>query len=61
MSPRTAERLAELRATLDATFTVVADDGCSIVVFVSPSDLPPFFLTIDPLRLRSDDDDAMLN
>ena len=61
MAPRTAQRLNELRETLDATFTVVHDDGCSIVVHVVPSDLPPFFLTIDPLRLRSDDDDAMLN
>jgi len=27
MSPATAARLQELRSTLDATFSVVADDG----------------------------------
>ena len=48
MSPATAARLQQLRAELDATFEVVADNGSAIVVYVVPGDdLPPFRMIID--------------
>ena len=51
MAPATAARLQELRETLDATLSVVADDGSAIIVWVVPGDLEPFFMIIDPDNL----------
>jgi len=40
-----------LRETLDATLSVVADNGSAIIVWVVPGDLEPFFMIIDPDNL----------
>ena len=49
MSPLTAARLIELRATTAARYIVVADEGLSTVVFVIPNDEDkPFFMIMNP-------------
>ena len=48
MSPSTKARLAELRETMNARFTVIADDGVAVLCLVDPydEDLPAFHMFI---------------
>lgn len=54
MSPATAERLAELRATTNAGFAVIAyrDNGCFVIVTPDDDETPTFLMFIDSAPCR---------
>ena len=47
MLPNLIDRYPAPPPVLDASLTVVADNGSAIIVWVVPGDLEPFFMVID--------------